>query len=156
MTSSAPVQISPLTQADAPDWRRLWGAYQRFYAVELSDAVHATTWLRLLDPAEPVHGAIARDADGQAVGLVHHIRHRTCWNTADSCYLQDLYVDARSRGNGTGRALIAHVVDAAAEYGAAYVHWLTHETNTPAMRLYDDVATRSGFVQYRVAIPRVG
>jgi GNAT superfamily N-acetyltransferase len=57
-----------------------------------------------------------------------------------------------SRGTGTGRALIAHVVDAAAVYGAIYVHWLTHETNARAMRLYDDVATRSGFVQYRVAI----
>lgn len=153
MTSAGSVKINPLTQADEPDWRRLWGAYQRFYEVDLSEAVYASTWSRLLDTAEPIYGAIARDANGDAVGLVHHIRHRTCWNTADSCYLQDLYVDERGRGTGTGRALIAHVVDAAAEYGAAYVHWLTHETNARAMRLYDHVATRSGFVQYRVAVP---
>jgi GNAT superfamily N-acetyltransferase len=151
MTSS--VKITPLTPADEPDWRRLWGAYQRFYAVDLSDAVHASTWSRLLDPAEPVFGAIARDENGEAVGLVHHIRHRTCWNIADSCYLQDLYVDVHCRGAGTGRALIAHVVEAAAGFGAAHVHWLTHETNTRAMRVYDDVATRSGFIQYRIAIP---
>ncbi len=153
MTSARSVRISPLTQADEQDWRRLWGAYQRFYDVKLTEAVHASTWLRLLDPAEPIHGAIARNENGEAIGLVHHIQHRTCWNTADSCYLQDLYVDERSRGTGTGRALIAHVVNAAAEFGAAYVHWLTHETNTRAIRLYDEVATRSGFVQYRVAIP---
>jgi GNAT superfamily N-acetyltransferase len=112
-----------------------------------------STSSRLLDPTEPIHGAIARDDNREAVGLVPHIRHRTCWNTADSCYLQDLYVDQRNSGTGTGRALIAHVVDAAAEYGAAYDHWLTHETNARAMRFYDDVATRSGFFQYRVAIP---
>ncbi len=153
MTSASSVKIATLTQADEQDWRRLWSAYQRFYGVELTEAVHLSTWSRLLDSAEPMHGAIARDDNGKAVGLVHHIRHRTCWNTADSCYLQDLYVDEGSRGAGTGRALIAYVVDAAAEYGAAYVHWLTHDTNTRAMRLYDDVATRSGFVQYRVAIP---
>jgi hypothetical protein len=29
------------------------------------------------------------------------------------------------------------------------VHWLTHETNTDAMHLYDKIADRSGFVQYR-------
>jgi GNAT superfamily N-acetyltransferase len=153
MTSTPTVQISTLAQADEPDWRRLWGAYQRFYAVDLSEAVHASTWSRLLDPAEPIHGAIARDGNGEAIGLVHHIRHRTGWNIADSCYLQDLYVDEGNRGTGAGRALIAYVVVAAAEYGAAHVHWLTHETNARAMRLYDDVATRSGFVQYRVEIP---
>jgi hypothetical protein len=32
------------------------------------------------------------------------------------------------------------------------VHWLTHETNTDAMVLYDRVAQRSGFVQYRRSI----
>jgi GNAT superfamily N-acetyltransferase len=62
-------------------------------------------------------------------------------------------VSISSHGTGTGRALIANVVDTAAEYGAVYVHWLKHETNARAMRLYDEVATRSGFVQYRVAIP---
>jgi hypothetical protein len=29
------------------------------------------------------------------------------------------------------------------------VHWLTHETNDVAMQLYDRIADRSGFVQYR-------
>lgn len=153
MTVAYPVNITPLIQADEQDWSRLWGAYQRFYAVELTEAIHASTWSRLLDPAVPIHGAIARNDNGEAIGLVHHIRHATCWSSADSCYLQDLYVDEGSRGTGAGRALIAHVVDAAAEYGADYVHWLTHETNTRAMRLYDGVATRSGFVQYRIAIP---
>jgi len=33
--------------------------------------------------------------------------------------------------------------------GCARVYWLTHETNATAMRLYDRVADRSGFVQYR-------
>jgi GNAT superfamily N-acetyltransferase len=153
MTNACSVNINPLIQADEQDWRRLWGAYQRFYAVELTEAIHTSTWSRLLDPVVPIFGAIARDEDGVAIGLVHHIRHATCWNTADSCYLQDLYVDEGSRGAGAGRALITHVVDAAAEYGAAYVHWLTHEANARAMRLYDDIATRSGFVQYRIAIP---
>ena len=35
------------------------------------------------------------------------------------------------------------------EKGAGRVHWLTHETNTHAMLLYDRIADRSGFVQYR-------
>ena len=148
------VQITPLMEADQADWRRLWGLYQRFYEVALSEAVHASTWARLLDPTELVNGAMARDKTGNSVGLVHYIRHRTCWDTADSCYLQDLYVDEGQRGSGVGRALIAHVAQAAALLGAGHVHWLTQHTNARAMRLYDDVAVRSGFVQYRIAISR--
>lgn len=146
------LSIASLLHSDEAEWRRLWGAYQRFYEVALSEAVHVATWTRLHDPVEPIHGAMARDSSGEAVGLVHFIRHRTCWDIADSCYLQDLYVDERCRGAGVGRGLIAHVAAAAAGFGAAQVHWLTQVTNTRAMRLYDDVAVRSGFVQYRLAI----
>jgi hypothetical protein len=35
---------------------------------------------------------------------------------------------------------------------AKRVYWLTHETNATAMRLYDGVAERSGFVVYRKAL----
>jgi ribosomal protein S18 acetylase RimI-like enzyme len=58
-------------------------------------------------------------------------------------------VEPDIRGQGAGRALIAHVYAQAAEAGASRVWWLTHESNTPAMLLYDRVADKSGFVQYR-------
>jgi GNAT superfamily N-acetyltransferase len=87
-----------------------------------------------------------------AVGLVHHIRHRSCWTTGDYVYLQDLFVSPDARSGGIGRKLIEYVYDFARAAGCARVHWLTHETNTHAMLLYDRIAERSGFVQYRRAI----
>ncbi len=53
------------------------------------------------------------------------------------------------RGKGVGRALIEHVYAKAAQAPASRVWWLTHETNAQAMRLYDHIADKSGFVQYR-------
>ena len=50
---------------------------------------------------------------------------------------------------GVGRALIQHVYAAALEVGASRVHWLTHESNSDAMLLYDRIADKSGFIQYR-------
>lgn len=151
--SPSPCLVRALEPADETDWRRLWAGYQRFYEVSLSEEVHLSTWRRLHDPAEPVFGALALPAGGgPPFGLVHFIRHRTGWDVADSCYLQDLYVDDAARGQGVGAALIDYVAAAAAGFGAAQVHWLTHETNTRAMRLYDAVAVRSGFVQYRLPI----
>jgi len=44
------------------------------------------------------------------------------------------------------------VYDVARAAGCSRVYWLTHDTNTDAMLLYDRIAEKSGFVQYRRAI----
>lgn len=143
-----PTEIRPLSAADHEAWLPLWKGYQEFYKVQLADAATAQTWQRFLDPAEPVHAALAW-RDGKAIGMVHWIFHRSCWTTGDYCYLQDLFVAPDVRSSGAGRALIEHVYADARAQGAARVYWLTHETNTDAMHLYDHIADRSGFLQYR-------
>lgn len=143
----ADIAIRPVTADDWFVWLPLWHGYQEFYEVELPEHVTARTWQRLLDPAEPVQGVLAW-VDGQAVGLVHWVTHRTTWSDGDDCYLQDLFVSSSVRGGGVGRRLIEHVVEAAAQARCASVYWITHESNTTAQRLYDRIATRSGFIQY--------
>ncbi|NDG56526.1 MAG: GNAT family N-acetyltransferase, partial [Betaproteobacteria bacterium] len=83
---------------------------------------------------------------------VHYIEHRSCWTSGDYMYLQDLFVELPMRGRGVGRALIEHVYERAAASGASRVWWLTHESNKDAMFLYDRIADKSGFVQYRKLI----
>ncbi|WPP46585.1 GNAT family N-acetyltransferase [Pseudomonas sp. AN-1] len=146
--SSTPLVIRPLDAADHAAWLPLWQAYQRFYDTALPAATSAVTWQRFLDPSEPMHAALAW-RDGVAVGLVHWIFHRSCWTPGDYCYLQDLYVAEGQRGGGIGRALIEHVRAQAIAAGASRVHWLTQETNYPGRQLYDRLAERSGFIQYR-------
>ena len=141
-------QIRPVSAADHPAWLPLWQGYQRFYNAEIAAEVSAVTWQRFLDPSEPMHAALAWQ-DGVAVGLVHWIFHRSCWTVSDYCYLQDLYVAETVRGGGVGRALIEQVYAAAQAHGANRVHWLTQEDNAQARQLYDRIASRSGFIQYR-------
>lgn len=143
-----PLDIRPVTAADHAAWLPLWQGYQRFYHSDIPEAVSAITWQRFLDPAEPMHAALAW-RDGVAIGLVHWIFHRSCWTTGDYCYLQDLYVADDVRGGGVGRALIEHVYAEAQAAGASRVHWLTQEDNTQARLLYERIASRSGFIQYR-------
>jgi GNAT superfamily N-acetyltransferase len=140
--------IRAVTDADHAAWLPLWQGYQRFYKAVISEETTAVTWQRFLDRAEPINAALAWQ-DGKAVGLVHFIYHRSTWTLGNYCYLQDLYVAEGIRGGGIGRQLIEHVYTEAAAAGASRVYWLTHETNTDAMHLYDKVADRSGFVQYR-------
>ena len=145
------IHILPLAADQHALWLALWRGYQHFYNTDIPAEVSAVTWERLLDPAEPMGGALAWRG-GNALGLVHHIRHRSCWTVGDYMYLQDLFVSTAARGAGIGRKLIEYVYQLAAVEGCARVHWLTHETNREAMLLYDRIAERSGFVQYRRTI----
>lgn len=142
------VQIRAVTSADHDAWRPLWKAYLTFYKTELPEEVTRSTWKRFLDPQEPTRAALAW-LDGQAVGMVHFIYHRSNWSVHWSCYLQDLLVVPAQRGTGVGRALIEYVYAAAKADGADKVHWLTHETNATAIQLYERIAERPGFIQFR-------
>jgi len=145
------VTLRPVTLEDHAAWLPLWQAYLRFYQTTLADEVTANTWQRLLDPSEPTHSALAW-VDGKAVGMVNYIYHRSNWSIENSCYLQDLYVDGEQRGLGIGRQLIEHVYATAKTTGCIKVHWLTHETNATAISLYEQVAERPGFIQFRKAL----
>lgn len=143
-----PIQVMPLAADQKHLWYPLWRGYQTFYKADIPEAVSDLTWARLLDEAEGMGGALAW-VDGKAVGFVHHIMHRSCWTEGDYCYLQDLFVADEARGQGIGRKLIEYVYDYAKTKRCSRVYWLTHETNTDAMQLYDNIATRSGFIQFR-------
>lgn len=142
------IDVKPIDESDFSIWLPLWKGYQRFYEVDIEESVTHRTWMRLLDPAEPMHAALAMTGY-RALGLVHSIYHRSTWTMSDDCYLQDLFVDEDARGGGVGRALIEHVYLHAKRRGASRVYWQTHESNRNAMQLYDRIADRAPFVQYR-------
>ena len=149
------ILIRPVQQADSPQWKALWGAYNEFYgrfgATALPAEVTQMTWSRFFDAYEPVYAMVAEE-DGELVGLVHYLFHRTTTSITPTCYLNDLFTLDSQRGKGIGRRLIDAVYEQAKIAGIGRVYWLTHETNSTAMKLYDQVADRSGFVVYRKSI----
>lgn len=144
--------IRPIQQPDFPQWKSLWDGYNAFYGREgstsLSDATTHVTWSRFFDPKEPMYALVAEQA-GQLLGLVHFLFHRSTISVAPTCYLQDLFTLESARGKGVGRTLIEHVYQLARQARSGRVYWLTHETNEAAMKLYDKVAEKSGFIVYR-------
>ncbi len=144
---AGPLTLRPLSAGDRAEWDRLWTGYLDFYKTSLPKSQFDLTFSRFLDPAEPMFAFLAVH-EGKPKGLVHIILHRSGWLDDPSCYLQDLYVEPQARGTRMGRALIEHVYRVVKNAGGNNVHWLTHETNTTARRLYDRLATNAGFIQY--------
>lgn len=134
---------------DRAQWDELWAGYLTFYESTLAPDVTDTTWRRLLDPAEPMQALVAEDESGALIGFTHVVFHRGTWSVGDFCYLEDLFVAPTARKQGAARALIEAVYTLADQRGAGRVYWLTHESNTTARALYDQVAQNRGFIQYR-------
>ncbi|WP_095091982.1 GNAT family N-acetyltransferase [Mesorhizobium sophorae] len=144
--------IRPIARQDFDQWLPLWDGYNAFYGrsgeTALASEITAMTWSRFFDAYEPMHALVA-ESEGQLFGLVHYLFHRSTTAISPNCYLQDLFTTEASRGKGIGRALIEGVYERAQADGSGRVYWLTHETNHTAMKLYDKVGERSGFIVYR-------
>ena len=146
------ILIRRVKLSDFDQWKPLWDGYNAFYgrkgSTALPDRTTLMTWARFFDTYEPVHALVA-ERDEKLIGLVHYIFHRSTISIAPTCYLQDLFTGEAARGQGVGRALIEQVYHIAREAGSSRVYWLTQETNETAIKLYDKVAEKSGFIVYR-------
>jgi GNAT superfamily N-acetyltransferase len=142
------VIIRPLHADDRAGWEPLWQGYLTFYKTTLPTNITDMTWLRLLDAAEPMNALVA-EHEGELIGIAHYLFHRSTWSQTYYCYLEDLFVAAENRAGGVGAALIEAVEAEARRVNATRLYWLTHETNSRAQILYNKVADRSGFIQYR-------
>ena len=144
--------IRAVEENDFERWKPLWDGYNAFYGrkekTALPDAITKMTWSRFFDPFEPVHALVAEQS-GRLLGLAHFLFHRSTISIESTCYMQDLFTIEAARGSGVGRALIEEVYRYAQRAGCSRVYWQTHETNATAMKLYDKVAEKSGFVVYR-------
>ena len=149
---SDPLVVRPAVPSDYERWLPLWDGYNAFYGRSgvsaLAPEITRMTWTRFFDAYEPMHALVAENGD-RLVGLAHFLFHRSTTAMAPVCYLQDLFTDASTRGQGIGGALISEVYEHARQAGTSRVYWQTHETNRTAQGLYDKVAERSGFIVYR-------
>lgn len=145
------LEIRPIATEDRTAWDPLWAGYLAFYETGLSAEMTDLTWTRLIEDKE-LHGFIAMNGRGEAVGLVHYLFHPSTWSPRGYCYLEDLFVVPATRGLRVGRRLIAAVTEAARAEGATRVYWHTEEFNGQARRLYERVAKRTPFLRYQIVL----
>ncbi len=144
------INVRALQHGDRAAWEPLFRGYLEFYKSSLSDDVIDTTWSRLMSVEPEFHiglGAVTPSDD--LVGIAHILFHRSTWSKTYYCYLEDLFVDPAIRAQGIGRKLIEAVYREADQRNCTRTYWATQEFNYRARGLYDQVATKSPFLQYR-------
>lgn len=140
--------VRRLATSDREAWDGLWAGYLKFYEHVLAPEVTEAVFAQLCAEGGPFTGLIAEGADGQPAGFAHLVFHPSTWALEDYCYLEDLFVEPAARRTGVARALIAATYDEADRRGAAKTYWQTQEGNREGRTLYDQVATRSGYLVY--------
>ena len=147
--------VRPVHRDDYAQWLPLWAGYNAFYkrvgTSAVSQEMTDLTWQRFFDAYEPMHALVA-EVEGRLIGFTHYLYHRNTVMVGPVCYLQDLFTAEAARGRGAGRALIEAVYAAASAAGSPRVYWTTQESNLTAQRLYDQIAEKSDFIQYRKAL----
>jgi GNAT superfamily N-acetyltransferase len=145
------ISIRDPQPADEVAWRELWAGYNAFYETVLPEAVTARTWRRMLERASPIFGRIAV-ANDDVAGFSISVLHEGTWVIAPICYLEDLFVAPKFRGQGLGRMLVADLVQHARMKGWSRLYWHTRDSN-PARRLYDEFTKADDFVRYKMNFP---
>lgn len=144
-------QIIPLDEIRFEQWLPLWQEYLNFYKTQLSNEQISLSWKRITNSEQADMFGFAIQVNDEVVGFVHLISHMSMWTDKPCCYLQDLYVNETHRNQGLARKLIEHSYQVCSgKYDRVY--WLTHESNLTAQYLYDRIATKTGFIQYKKAL----
>ena len=144
------ITIRHLDTGDRAGWEPLFRGYLEFYKSSLNDDVIDETWVRLMSDDPQFHvGLCAIEPGGNLIGIAHIIFHRSTWSKSYYCYLEDLFVTPDVRAKGIGRQLVDAVYVEADAHECTRTYWATQEFNYRARGLYDQVATKSPFLQYR-------
>jgi|SRR5690554_5894335 len=151
-------------------WDHLYQGYARFYRVEQTPAMRDRVWGWIHDPGHEVecllavddqgtveepggnaHGAVVDRRGGtnaRVVGLAHFRQFARPLAATSGGYLDDLFVEAGSRGSGAATLLLTALGDEARLRGWSVIRWITAEDNYRARGLYDKVARRTPWVTY--------
>jgi GNAT superfamily N-acetyltransferase len=131
-----PVEIRFATPEDAP-------AIHRFVR-ELAEyekephAVEATveSLRRELERTPPPFECLIAELDGEAAGFALFFHNYSTWKGRRGLYIEDLYVPARLRRRGIGRALVLAVGELARERDCGRLEWAVLDWNEPAIAFY--------------------
>jgi len=145
------VAIRAVGADDRAAWERLYAGYAAFYGVEQTAEMRGVVWSWLMESTHEVNGFVA-EVDGALVGLTHYRPFARPLAAGMGGFLDDLFVSPDARGAKAGEALIAAVQTEGRKRGWGVVRWITADDNYRARGLYDQLATRTGWVTYDLKI----
>ncbi|HEY6870299.1 MAG TPA: GNAT family N-acetyltransferase [Novosphingobium sp.] len=93
--------------------------------------------------ARPMAEVLIAEIDRVAQGFALFFHNFSTFEGRPGLYLEDLYVRPAARGQGLGKALLAHLASLAVERGCARFEWWVLDWNTPSIGFYKSLGARA-------------
>jgi ribosomal protein S18 acetylase RimI-like enzyme len=141
--------IRNLEQKDKVTWNKLYSKYAHFYKVPMNKNILNTLWGWIHDETHVIRG-VCFESEGRIVGIAHY---RTMPRPIKGQYigfLDDLFVEPEFRGQKIAQKLISHLKSLSKNNNWNGIRWITHSSNENAKKLYDKIATNTGFELYEL------
>jgi len=144
--------IRPATIADTDQILRFirdLAIYENAEHEVLATPEHVHRTLFCKQPA--VYGLMCMNGD-QPLGFAVYFFNYSTWQGRHGLYLEDLYVSPDSRGQGAGKALLAHLARIAVERDCGRFEWSVLDWNAPSIAFYDSLGAepQNEWIRYRL------
>lgn len=142
MNLPKPLAIRPAIEADVSLILRFIRALAEYE--KLSHEVVATEadiYAGLFGPKRVAECAIA-EWEGAPAGFALFFHNYSTFVGKPGIYLEDLFVLPELRGNGIGKALLAHLAKLARDRGCARLEWAVLDWNAPSIAFYQSLGAR--------------
>lgn len=140
MGPEIPIRVAP--RAEAGEVARLLAGFRDYYGEsEPSVETMERVVTQLFD--DPNTEYLIAGEPGIAIA---QLRYRvSVWNGgSEDCWLEDLFVEPDSRGDGVGRALTNACIQRARQRGCGRIQLDANESNGKALTLYRDLGFEAG------------
>jgi len=146
------INVDLLTDDDRAQWEPLYHGYAEFYQVPMNDEILDTVWGWIHDDSNPFFGLIAKDENGEALGLMHCRQMPSPLRGALVGFLDDLFVSPEARGQGVVEALYEALNALAKKQGWPFIRWITAENNYRGRAVYDKLSDKTHWVTYQMPV----
>jgi GNAT superfamily N-acetyltransferase len=129
--------IRPAAPGDGAQLHRLIVAlaeYEKLAHLVTGTAAQLEHWL--FGPQPVIEAALAVDRDGHALGFALWYTTYSTFLARPGIHLEDLFVEPARRGEGIGKALLAHLARVAEARGCGRLEWNVLDWNTPSIDFY--------------------
>jgi GNAT superfamily N-acetyltransferase len=91
---------------------------------------------------QPAAEVLLAEDGGRAVGMALYFQNYSTFLAKPGIYLEDLFVEPASRGQGIGKALLQALARLALARGCGRFEWAVLDWNTPAIDFYRSLGAR--------------
>lgn len=144
------ITVSALSSDDRAQWETLYYGYAEFYNMPMEAQILDTLWSWIFDQNNKFYCLIAKNADGEGLGLMHYREMPSPLRGATVGFLDDLFVSPAIRGQGVVDALFNALNDEAQHHGWPFVRWITADNNYRGRGVYDKIADKTQWLTYQM------